>query len=167
VLIEPDGKVTSVEPRRAPSRSQDPSSYSGVAPYLDGEREPDTPVITCFASAFLRLRFRRFAGDRIAFDYPLVVENLPPAEPTSEQRRCQKDEDCLFRPPPRCACPSCGYTWRRAFNRETAKRQAVEKRRHARRKCSRAPRRPCPACAEPLVLLGERALCLDGQCSVR
>jgi hypothetical protein len=162
LFIEPEGKVSKVEPRRAPSRDRDAAAYAGVARYIDGDRAPDTPVVECFATAFRKLRFRPFGGDTVAFDYPIVVENLPPAETISPERRCISDEDCVFRPLPRCACPPCGPNWHRALNRQSAERQKRQAR------SSKCPRhRRCAPCGEPMILLGAKALCLDGQCSVR
>jgi hypothetical protein len=161
-IIAPDGRVRRAEPRLAPRRSEDPASFVGVPRYLEGGLDPDTEVVRCFAAAFARLRFRPFAGDTIAFDYPIAVENLPPPEAESAARRCATDDDCVFRPRPRCGCPPCGPTWRLAVNRRAAEALA---RARSRRTCPRAGR--CPTCAEPAVLLGARALCIDGQCTTR
>jgi hypothetical protein len=169
LMIEPDGRVSRVEPMRAPTRAEDPAAFAGVPRYLDGDHDPETPVIRCFADAFGKLRFRRFPGEAVAFDYPIVVENLPPSEAESEARRCEADEDCVFRPSPPCSCRPCGRSWRRSINRITVKRWRKRWRRQRRWRCRRwrRRRRRCPKCNEPLVRLGKQALCLDGQCSVR
>jgi len=163
LTIEPEGAVSNVEPMRAPPRGADPATFAGVPRYIDGDHDPDTPVVRCFVAAFRKLRFRRFGGPTVAFDYPIMVENLPPSEATGEDRACEQDEDCVFRPPVPCACNPCGHTWRRAVSRRTLAKWQRSWRRRRRRRC----RRRCQPCTEPLVTLGSRALCIDRQCSVR
>lgn len=167
LMIAPDGRVTEVQPRRGPSREEEPATYSGVARYIEGARDPDTPVVRCLASALGTLRFRRFTGEAVAFDYPVVVENLPPSEPSGDDRRCEADADCVFRPRPPCACDPCGRHWRRAVSRKAAQKQARFWLRQRRRLCRLRQRRPCPPCKEPGETRGKTALCIDGQCSVR
>jgi hypothetical protein len=164
LIIAPDGSVMAVEPRRAPRRAMEPAALSGAPRYLDGDRDPETPIVRCFADAFRRLRFRRFGGPEVAFDYPIVVENLPPSEPLGPSRRCESDEDCAFRPRPPCACPPCGRSWHQAVNRRTAGEQR-RKWRGQPRKCHHQHR--CRPCSEPTSFLGSRAVCIDQQCTVR
>lgn len=169
LTMEPDGSVSSVEPMRAPLRSQDPASYSGVARYIDGGTDPDTPVIRCFTDVFRKLRFRPFGGPTVAFDYPIVVENLPPSEKVSEVRNCESDADCVRRPRRPCTCKPCGRTWRRSINQETAdkwRKRWRKQRRRLRKRCRRVLKR-CKPCTEPTALVGEQLLCIEGQCSVR
>ena len=167
LTVEPDGRVSGVEPRRTPARQADPSAFAGVPRYLDGDKDPDTEVVRCFVKALGKLRFRRFSGDTVAFDYPIVVENLPPSEAPAEVRRCESDEDCLFRPRPPCACPPCGRHWRLAVNRDAIKALREKWRRQRRRLCRQRRRKKCPPCDRPVETLGKQALCLDGQCGVR
>lgn len=167
LMIEPDGRVSEVQPRRGPSRAEDPATYSGVARYIEGDQDPDTAVVRCFARAFGKLRFRPFSGEAVGFDYPIVVENLPPSEPIDDDRRCEADADCVFRPPAPCACALCGRHWRRAMSREASKKQRQLWQRQRRRLCRIRRRRPCPPCKEPSEARGSRALCIDSQCSVR
>lgn len=162
LMIEPTGEVSSVTPRQAPSRAFDPAAYSGVARYLDRGPTPDNAVTRCLVAALQKLRFRPFGGATVGFDYPVVVDKQPPSEAQAKDRRCEQDADCTFRPPKRCRCPRCGKTWRRAINRRVLAKQL---RKRLRKRCPK--RRKCKPCPEPAALRGKRALCIDGQCSVR
>jgi len=169
LTIEPDGSVSAVEPMAAQPREQDPATWTGVARYIEGGKDPETPVVRCFAGAFEKLRFRRFGGSTVAFDYPIVVENLPPSEPTSETRSCERDADCVRRPRAPCTCRPCGRRWRRAVNRATVEKwhKRWRRLRQRRRRWCRRRVRKCKPCEEPLRWIGDRVLCIEGQCSVR
>lgn len=166
LLIEPSGEVSSATPRQAPSRAFDPAAYSGVARYLDRGPAPDNAVTRCLAAALQKLRFRPFGGPTVGFDYPVVVDKQPPSEAQAKDRRCEQDADCTFRPPHPCGCPPCGKTWRRAISRKVLDKQKKRSKRRRRNRCAKR-RRKCKPCSESGALRGKRALCLDGQCSVR
>jgi endonuclease YncB( thermonuclease family) len=84
----------------------------------------------------------------------------PPAGPSSKERACRADRDCVLLPlNSMCSCPPCGRVVRQSVNRTTYNAMMVA---WARRRC-RAP--VCPACV-PLVV-GEKAVCIKGQCEVR
>ena len=122
LLIDPSGRVSQVAPRQAPERSADPSVYSGVARYINAGKEADNEVTRCYAAVFRKLRFRKFGGPTVGFDYPVVVERLPPSEAGGKERACESDDDCVFRQRSACKCPLCGKTWRRAINKKAAKK---------------------------------------------
>jgi endonuclease YncB( thermonuclease family) len=84
----------------------------------------------------------------------------PPAGPSSKERACRADGDCVLLPlNSMCSCPPCGRVVRRAVNRTTYNAMMFT---WARRRC-RAP--VCPACAPQVV--GDKAVCIKGQCEVR
>ena len=171
LLIASDGGVFQATPIAAPSRASTPSAYSGVAPYIDSGRKPENEITRCLANALRKVRFRKFGGPTVGFDYPVVIEKRPPSEAKSPLRACEEDSDCVYRPQKSCACPSCGKIWRRAINRLTAKKWQKKKARSRardRRRCRRLRRRrKCPPCEEKLVWRGSKLLCIDQQCSVR
>jgi hypothetical protein len=83
----------------------------------------------------------------------------PPKLPWSRDRVCKVDKDCVLRPRSACSCAPCARTWRTAINRGAHKRLLDA---WARRRC----RKPiCPACFPQW--LGNRAVCIEGQCAVR
>jgi hypothetical protein len=82
---------------------------------------------------------------------------LSPNQPRSEDRRCNRDADCKFRPRPACSCSPCGTYWARAIN--LVGYRALMKR------WERCPARACPRC-KPTVL-GKQVRCIKGQCTVR
>ena len=89
----------------------------------------------------------------------------PPVATPSQERACRRDGDCVLLPLPPCACPPCGWTWRRAVNRKHAEWLRAE---WARESC---PPTRCQQCADPLVarlgpVLGTRAVCRGGVCQV-
>lgn len=84
-----------------------------------------------------------------------------PTQPSSRERACKRDGDCVFEPRSGCGCPPCGPTWRSAANRKHA---AWLRREFARESC---PRRTCAKCNRPLRWLGSRIVCQRGQCAVR
>lgn len=169
IIVAPNGRVQSATPRAAPSRSLDPGSYSGVPRYIDAGVAPDNEVTRCYARAFSRLRFRPFSGPPVGFDHPVLVEKVPPSEPQSAVRRCETDDQCVFRPEPPCAraCEDCGQRWRRAVNRDLAMKWQTQwaSRRWRKKHCLKRPQRRCKPCERPRR--GMRALCIDGQCAVR
>jgi micrococcal nuclease len=83
-----------------------------------------------------------------------------PRHPWREDRACRADADCVLLPiHSPCACSPCGRV-----SAEAANKKALETLRAswARMRCQ-AP--ICPACA-PLVV-GDKALCINGQCQAR
>lgn len=169
VIVAPNGRVQSATPRAASPRVSDPASYSGVAHYIDAGAQAENGVTRCYARAFSKLRFRAFDGPPVGFDHPVVVEKTPPSEGDSSTRACDADEDCVFRAAPPClrACDDCVHGWRRAVNREVMEgwQKKWAKKRWRKKYCIKRPSLPCKPCERPLR--GERALCIDGQCTVR
>jgi hypothetical protein len=83
----------------------------------------------------------------------------PPKRPWSKRRVCKKNSDCVFARRSPCACVPCWRWWRSAWNRQADKHfQSV----WARRRCKR---RKCPRCKS--IPLGDKVLCINGQCTVR
>jgi hypothetical protein len=99
-----------------------------------------------------------------------------PEEPRSPARACTRDDDCALIPDDCMNCPPCHAEWRKAANK---KRVAQIKADRARFSC---PPISCPECPperpEPLPPgarppppaergdIGDRAVCVKGQCSV-
>lgn len=80
--------------------------------------------------------------------------------PWSQDRVCKADADCVLLPiRSPCACSPCGRVQAQAANRKAL---AALRASWAQQRC-KVPM--CPACA-PLVI-GDKALCLSGQCQAR
>lgn len=96
---------------------------------------------------------------------PHVPPGLPPLpeEPRSASRFCKQDSDCDLLPDDCVHCPPCQPVWRTAANHA-----AVQRATSRQRNC--APK-ACPRCflpgGRPTGYVGNRAVCDEGQCSVR
>ena len=86
---------------------------------------------------------------------------VAPQQPASKDRACKDDKDCTFEPLSGCGCPPCGDTWRRAVNK---KRAAWLRGLAALGSCGRGI---CAKCNRRVRWLGEKAICVNGQCAVR
>jgi hypothetical protein len=83
----------------------------------------------------------------------------PPRLPHSARLACGKDSDCAIVPPRPCMCPVCGTAWHEVLSkRELGKLEAS----WAKKRCVQ---KPCPTCESRL--LGTRAVCRAGQCTVQ
>jgi hypothetical protein len=101
----------------------------------------------------------RVAPPRVATPKPGLpaIPRLPP----SKARACTSAADCTFLPSLCERCDPCAPTWRSVGNQAEARRlQGLMAR-------IRCPRPSCPPCADPSHWLGEKVVCVDGQCEPR
>ena len=83
--------------------------------------------------------------------------SMGPREPRSDERACEEDSDCVFRPEDPCGCAPCGTAWRRAVNERTAGELLA-----GGTSCEPAE---CPDCTTEWR--GTEPVCVEGQCRVR
>jgi hypothetical protein len=105
----------------------------------------------------------RASCKKIAAAAPTSPPPPPPKRPRSKDRTCKSDRDCVVEWDP-CGyrIPPCGLAWKRAVNREADRRKRA---RWANKKPACDKRVPCRR--HPSRWLGSRAVCEEGQCSIR
>jgi hypothetical protein len=87
-----------------------------------------------------------------------TASRTPPKLPYSPRLSCETDRDCAIVYSRPCLCPNCGTSWREVLNRHALGKLKAS---WAKKRC-RLPE--CPKCESHL--LGTKAICRAGQCTV-
>ena len=73
ITVAQDGE-SSVEPIRAPTRKEEPELWKGIAPGVDGGKNPKSATNRCLAVAIGKVKFPPFEADKPrVVTYPIVL----------------------------------------------------------------------------------------------